>query len=304
MKFKHLPMLEDGGGNVEITAETGDEVQVLTKHFNLFCTKSCDAQGRLRALQEEAKALETGTYTVTEMHKPSPPAREPRAWYDVEGDLGGDFPKLWGRGDSEGFMDPYRRVLKQLGYDGPLPDLDLTPWLLDERLKATRILVGAWIKDGVFYYRAYDDASPWNDKTAAEYAAHKVWDHLAEEIGTRRHEPEFIPVSGGGLMKHNPDYMKRHRPQPAVGSDWLLNALMGWWRINKASPRQQEILRLSDELNATSGLDGPLKARYSGGGLTYTIDYSIHYPDPSGTCNWDGKGTKVAYMKLEEFAKL
>ena len=312
MKFLLEPKLPDGGGDLVVTADTAEEVRRLIREYDLFCTKSCDVEGRLKALLEEKAALEAGTYTHRCEHQDPETHRDPHAWYEVEGDLGGDHPHLWNSKKTMTFLEPYLDCMRShLGFEGPLPDMDLTPKIGPIQFKATRIVMSLWIKDQVICYKAFDNAGAWNGRDAKDNAAKYTWEHLAEEFGTRRHEPEYISVrgdGGGGLIKHNPDYLKQHKPQPALGSDWLLNCLIAWWRKNIANERQKEVMRLSDELMKKSKLDSNFRAHYSGTGCncgtTYGMHYSINYPDPNGTVNWDSEGTKVMHMEWKEFAAL
>jgi hypothetical protein len=309
MKCVIEPKFEDGGGDLVLTAENPTEVQAVIRHYKLFRVEDGNVDDRIKALLAEKEALERGTLEVQRPCQDPEKHRDPRAWYLITGSLDGEHPKLWG-GGTQTYLDPYLVCMRyQLGFQGPIPDMDLTDQIdMDTMLAYTHILLHFRIENQVIHYRAAEEAGSWNGMSAKQNAHEYTRRSVAREVGGQRRESEYSE-NRKGTYSLNPNYLKQHAPQPALGSEWLLNCLLGWWKRNVASPRQLEIIAAMEVLYASSGLGPVFQADYDSTVSNFTTTYtirpsSITYLDPQGTCDWDGEGTKASCLSWPDFAKL
>lgn len=308
MRFELQPKQEDGGGDLYAVAETIHEVQEFLEYFKPFPSRSDDPVERAQGLLQEAQALQAGHL---EIHKPivnNSCYSSPYAWYEITGSLTAKRPVHYYPQQTWGFLDPYKRLMKDyLAYDLALPDMELTQ-ACDSRLCHTHIVQRMWLHDDVLHFVALVQSGAWQERTAKQYAEFHAYDYIEESIGGRSHESEFL--CHGSTYTRNPHYAtgKHHPPEPAFGAPWLWLTLFRWWREKLASPRQREILDDCDKLHKASKLESDYAPRYSGQianfSTTYTVDSRIYYADPNGTINWDGKGTMASVIDWKEFAKL
>lgn len=273
MQFAFDETNDDGSGSVTITAENPEEVKHVLDHFRVFDKHDVDD------LLAYAHTLSQGTYTHT-----SAPTKRP--WYVVEACL-----------DVE-FTQPYIDLLsRRCGYDpsrhGPLPSVDLTQYH-PRRLCHTHITDRIGLDHGHICYSGYIMSQEWNNRPALDRAWDTMEDYVAEDVGTRPLESEYIH-NRNGTFSRNPNYLKRHRAKPAASAQWLYSWLFNWFMENHASAEQQRIISAVRELNA--------RFQHSGG-PDELGSYDLRYVDPNGTCDYDGKGTMTGYMSWSDFAKL
>lgn len=249
------------GGQLEIKAENAHEVEELIKHFRLFSDVSDVSvlQSRITALQ--AKTL---SHVVRSDKRPV---------YQVYGCL-----------DHE-FTAPYKKwAFDNFGFDGAFPDLEIPrKW---GGLLHTNYQARLYIENEYICFEAFTTSQPWNGKDAQEHAQYRVADYIGEEFGCRYHESEFISA-GNGLMKHNPNYLKRHEAKPAASNSRLKKAFFDWWMENHANAAQKAIVRGNQEI--AKG------AKYMSAFEFEKHEYQIFYEHT-------GKDYKV--MTFAEFAKL
>lgn len=226
MQFKFTEGNYDGafrfGGNLTITAHGAQEVESLIQHFRLFNDMSDISVLNLRI---EALQNETLSHVLQSDKRPM---------YQVSGAL-----------DYE-FTAPYKTwALKNFGYDGVFPNLEIPrKWY---GLIHTNYQSHLYTEDEYICFESFTSSEPWAGKDAQEYATSKVTDYIAEEFGTRRHEPEFIGA-GNGLMRPNPNYLKRHRATPMASNDRLKRAFFAWWLENCANDAQKTIVQGNREI--------------------------------------------------------
>jgi hypothetical protein len=215
------------GGRLEIVAETPNEVESLIKHFRLF--KDMEDVETLKA---RIAALESSTLSHTI-------GTDKRPAYAVTSCLGFEF------------TEPYKAwALRNFGYDGVFPDLELPrEWggLIHTNYQSRVYTEGEHI-----CFTAFTTAQPWARKSAQDYADSLVSDYIAEEYGTRRHEPEYIQARNNFMVK-NPDYLKRHKATPQASNATLKRAFFEWWRANHANAEQLAIIEGNEKIVAETG---------------------------------------------------
>ena len=211
------------GGRLEIVAENPQEVEHLVNHFKLFPDMST-----VESLEARISALKAGTYRHTI-------GTDKRPVYGVDGWL------------DAAFSAPYTEWMQRdLGYNGPLPDLELPrKW---DGLLYTNYQRRVYILDGFISFGAFTQSMPWGGKTAQEYAVTKITDLIGEEFGTRYHESEFVSAGYSGTLKRNPNYLKRHPATPAASNAILKRALFDWWLENHANEAQKTIVAGNQEI--------------------------------------------------------
>ena len=272
MKFK---IIEDGLG-LEITAETGKEVMELLKHLYSFGDSLSEKV--LKYARNIAEGSLTLAQRVTGRRK-----EEGARWFAHEYTA---EPK---------WLQPYMdRLKRDTGYDGPIPTIEPGPRYTGyvTNLCHTRIIERSRISPDGYTAWGYDEAGPWNGKTAEQYSASKFAEYVCEDIGDRRHEPEYIPVSGhggAGLLKHNPNYLKRHYPHPAAKNHVVYNALLQWWLDNAATPGQRDVVQRALACHRTVCKNDTL-------GEWLLRSYANGW-----RVAWDGKGS---FIEQEDFLKM
>ena len=102
-------------------------------------------------------------------------------------------------------------------------------------------------------------------------------DYVREGVGARKSEPEFIELSGG-LLKRNPNYLKRHAPHVACTSEPIFARLLQWWADTHATPAQKQILADAENAHKTTiskngRLSELLMRSYDG---AFTTSYAPH----------------------------
>lgn len=227
MEFKFTELSYEGafkfGGKLEITANGAQEVESLIDHFRLFKDMSdvTVLQARIEALQKE-----TLSHTLQSDKRPM---------YEVSSCL-----------DDE-FTAPYKKWAREnFGYDGVFPDLELPrKW---GGLIHTNYQARLYTENEHICFEAFKSSEPWNGRDAQECAESNVKDYIAEEFGTRRHEPEFIPTGFGDNMKPNPNYLRRHRATPMASNAVLKRAFFGWWMETQANDAQKAIVQGNREI--------------------------------------------------------
>lgn len=257
------------GGRLEFVAETAQEVGNLIKHFRLFPDVS-----KVETLKARIAALESGTYRHTI-------GTDKRPAYAVNGCLGAEF------------SAPYVEWMKRdLGHDGPLPDLELArKW---GGLIHTNYQARVYTQGGHICFEAFTTSEPWNGKDAQDYAESCVVDYIGEEFGTRYREPEMIQAGRSGMMKRNPDYLKRHRATPQASNATLKRAVFAWWLERHANAAQRAVVAGNQEIVAESG-------SYMGGFDFERPQSRIYYGHILGN---DGKRQNYKSVTFAEFAAL
>lgn len=271
MKFDFTQTREDGAGTLTVTAENQREVAEVADHFKMF--DKTDAP----QLIQLAQAITAGTLTYTS--KPS--AKRP--WFLVESSLAHDYTK------------PYEDLLNRItGYEGPLPDMDLTPFN-PRQLIHTHITSRCALDAGHYSYTILIQAEDWNGKPAHVRAEINAQDYAEEDLGYRPFEREFIEGKNGS-MKHNPDYLKRHRAKPATGAPWLWSTIFHWWRLNHASDAQCAALDQAEAARTDARLnDRDFDIRDAGRDGAHLVGLSGLYLSMK---------EPVRFMKWEEFKQL
>lgn len=153
----------------------------------------------------------------------------------------------------EQYLQPYFDLLRVLtGYNGDdFPEyFDLTD-KHTKRLKKTHITTSAAINLKRYVATIIVESEPYNGKTAQERATATAHDYAAEDIGHRPFNREFVPTANG-QYKENPDHGKHLKAQPAAHCHWLWNAMFQWWRSNKATAAQQQLLNDHNNSEASS----------------------------------------------------
>ena len=210
------------GGQLAITAENAQEVEELMRHFRLFNDMSdvTVLQARIAALQSQ---------TLTHVIK-----SDKRPVYSVESCLGHEFTL------------PYQKWAQDcFGFDGVFPDLEIPrQW---NGLIHTNYQAQLYTQNEHVCFEAFVSAQPWSGKDAQEYAQYLVADYIGEEFGTRYHEPEYIPA-GNGMMKHNPNYLKRHNAKPGATNSRLKKAFFTWWLETHANDAQRAVVQGNQEI--------------------------------------------------------
>lgn len=216
------------GGRLEIVAENAEEVNQLNNHFKLFSNTSM-----IEVLKAHIAALETGTHTHTI-------GTDKRPVYKVNGYL------------DTAFSAPYLKWMQRdLGYNGPLPNLELTrKW---GGLCYTNYQKRIYTFAGHIHFEAFTTSEPWRGKNAQEYAVSRVTDYIGEEFGTRYHEPEMISAGRSGTLKRNPNYLKRHSATPASNNVILKRTLFAWWLKNHANNAQRAIVKGNQDIVKNTG---------------------------------------------------
>lgn len=266
MKFQHTATREDGGGTLRVEAENAAEVIEVADHFRLF---NKEEPSQLIGL---AEAIKQGSL----IYESSPDRKRP--WYLITDSV------------QERFLEPYARLLDYTtGYHGKLPDLDLTgdhP----RRLCHTHHTFSCHLTGHRYHFVTCVSSEDWNGMVAADRAIVMAIDYTEEELGFRPSEREY-KENKNGTYSPNPNYLKRHRAQPATGAPWLWNVLFQWWREHVATPGQTQLLQEADAAKKAARLTDPdYTIRYSGGEAAHLVGCGgiyVSYKEPVRFVKWE-----------------
>lgn len=258
------------GGDVAIVMESMEDAKAVAKHYKLYAD---DPIVLAEWLVDVANNAPVRYY---------PKAGREHAWYEIESALDHEFTKPY-----------FDQMHKMTGADENLfYDLELThPDPLDHRY----LVQSVGLQHGHFIYKVLDSAQPWNKKSAQEYADSLVQDYMEEELGARQSEPEFIQLGNGQYTK-NPNYLKRHRPKPALTCPWLWSALWDHWYANHATAAQRDALARNRTLGKYAN---DVESQYGRGPSYQGLMVVVAADDPRGF-TWSGE-TKVRYIPWDEF---
>ena len=217
--------------DLTIKAVTAKEVAEMCEHFRLDITKHTD--------QLVAGEM---TYTVS---------GEKRPWFHLFADVPFEF------------LQPYYDLLKKItGYTGPAFEI-AAPRYPGSRhvvnLQYTHIVVDAAIDATGYHAEVFLQAEDWNGELAAVRAPRNFDEYLREDLGARKHEPEFIRL-GNGLLKENPKYLHRYPPHAALTSASLFEAIFNHWFREHATRAQVELWRAGEVAYRTVCKTGTLAA--------------------------------------------
>lgn len=201
---------------LQVAAETPADVLEMLKHY------------RLDILQH-ADALASGHLVHT-----VPGGKDGGQWFAITSVLGSEW------------AAPYLARLAHLtGYTGPVPAIECPRYpgsIAAHHLQHTHIVESATLGSDGFVFRGYVHSQDWNGRTARDRYAARFAECVREGVGATKTEPEFLPVGNGGLLKRNPNYLRRHAPHPAASSASVLGAIYQWWLDAKATPGQRGII--------------------------------------------------------------
>lgn len=200
-----------------VTAETPEEKAHVIEHFRLG--------------DDALKAAQIITNPEPFTHVCPMVGRDNAAWFECTGALEIEF--------SEPYFKEYVQRTGDAG-GGILPDLDLTasyPW---QGLHHTHYLRELYTDGGHICFTVIIRAGDWNGQDAATLADRRAVDYMQEAVGERPFEREYIETHNG-LLKRNPNYLKRHKARPALSAQWLFSALIDNWLATKAAPKQREL---------------------------------------------------------------
>lgn len=145
------------------------------------------------------------------------------------------------------YLAPYFDKLEKItGYCGGIPTIDAPCYDRKSTLCHTHIVDRAQITPEGFYAHGFVESGDWNGKTAEERAPVQFREYIVADIGDTKHEPEYIHLNNG-LLKPNPNYLKRHYPHAALKSRLLWACLWDWWVVNHATPAQKTIIEQSEK---------------------------------------------------------
>jgi hypothetical protein len=244
MKFEVIA----AGKGLQITAENPAEVRTVIQHFKLDPFEYVEGIGTGSLVYVEKASGYQGT----------------AEWHALTASLGPEW--------LAPYMDRLQRVT---GYAGPIPTLELAAtdwqpsgWLLSHTHHVDR----ASISPEGAQVHGYKMAGEWNGRTAAQYAVQLFVEYVRKDIGDEKREPEYIRL-GNGLLKENPNYLKRHAPHAALTNSRLFGALVQWWMDTHATPGQRETLEKAfatyKTVCKTASLGEWLIREYSGYRLTW-----------------------------------
>lgn len=204
---------------LQIQAETPAEVLETLKHFRLDIAAHVDA-------------IASGMLT----HTAKPGSRDNGEWFACDYTAPPEF------------LAPYfARLQKLTGYAGPIPSIDAPRYEGHcVNLCHTHIVETASISPAGYRARGFICSADWNGRTAAERAPGNFAEYICEKLGDTRRESEFIEIGNGGLLKRNPNYLKRHAPHAALTNVPLFSAVLQWWIDTQATQAQKDVLQTCD----------------------------------------------------------
>ena len=209
MQFK----IEDKA--LHVTAETPREVLEMVKHYRLD-------------VLEHADALASGHLVHV-----CPPGKDGGEWFAVSSQLGPEW------------LAPYMARIQHLtGYTGHLADMPgpRYPAGYADNLCHTHIVQTATVSSVGAHFHGFIHSGDWNGKTAAQRYQAYFDECVRAGMGDTKQEREFLEVGNGGLLKRNPNYMRRHAPNAAAASAAVLECLLQHWLDRYATPGQRDII--------------------------------------------------------------
>jgi hypothetical protein len=268
------------GGKLHFTAESSADVVALCARFKPFNLELPEE------LVKYADAIRLGSLVVED-------GSEKRPYFRIETAL-----------DVE-WLEPYAKRLRSWVGWGELEQVELEFPCLVRPLCHTHSVTRAFLDGGHLCFEGYQQASEWNGKAAHVRAEKMFLDYVQEDIGARKQEPEYIGINGGGggLLKRNPNYLRRNPPHPHLSHAGLFNALFSWWRANRASDAQKRLLVLGESLKGGGGA-ADFEGRQGYQEINFHSYGSFHYLAEDGKGHPWGSGQTFHVMTWEEFQKL
>lgn len=219
MKITHIPTRPDGGGTLEVVAETTEEVIEVAEHFRLGP----------RALIEAIKQ------PLPWHFQPPNISRDNGAYFRSTGAI------------RRAYIAPYFVLLGNRVGPVEVFDIDLTErW---GRLRYTHYPIRIWTEGGHLHYDVVTHSADWYGKTAAEQAPEYAKSSIESHIGKYDVVPEFIETANGLFIK-NPRYGKGNSTySPAAERQDIMSIIVDHWLETKATPAQRELVKKSHALN-------------------------------------------------------
>jgi hypothetical protein len=203
-------------GALHIQSETSPEVLEMIKHYKLDPLTHIEA-------------LSTGSL----LHVAQSTRRDNGQWFAVSADLGAEW------------MAPYLAKLTQwTGFAGEVPSIagPRYPGGYAVNLCHTHIVESMHMGSHGFTFAGYLESQDWDERKAADRAPPYFRECVSGAVGDTKQEGEFIEFGNGGLLRRNPNYMKRHYPHAAASSALVFECLLQWWIATHATPGQRDIL--------------------------------------------------------------
>lgn len=212
MKFQLINPQE-----LKIEAENRDEVRELLNHYKLDPFEYVDEISRGGMV-----------------HTHNARGRDNTRWFELE------------YLTSPEFIAPYiARLQKVTGYAGDVPTIEMSPRDISRYrwpLLHTHIVQGFRLTPDGFYFSGFVQSGDWNGKTAEQRAPVMFSDYCREDVGARKSEQQYIHVGNGGLLRENPNYMRRHAPHAEASNPCVFEALLQWWLVTHANNWQRETM--------------------------------------------------------------
>lgn len=142
------------------------------------------------------------------------------------------------------WLAPYMKQLERwFGYTGPIPLIENAPIYggYPKQLCHTHMVERAMISPDGYWALGYQQSRDYNGKPAEQRSRQYFHEYVQEDLGDRRHEPEYLALDNG-LYRRNPNYLKSHHPHPAAKNERITTALVQWWVANVATPGQKACL--------------------------------------------------------------
>ncbi|MFA5759344.1 MAG: hypothetical protein WC942_08335 [Clostridia bacterium] len=254
----------DGGGDLSVTINTLQELKIFftAHHFSLF--RGVINPDNLDEYIPLAQSIRDGC-NYTYIHRTTK-----RRWYKIEDSL------------SHEFLEPYIQHLQRLtGYNlnGTTYGINLMPYIGTHAYKHTHLLTALDIINHKLYYTIYLQSEKWNGILPHERAPIYAKETMQDFVGETPLVPEFLEVAttrSGVLYKRNPKYGKKRYAQPARTNQAIVAALIDYWHVYYATPKQKEIIAYDKQYAEQMGLRPSMELAYVN---------SIRTPD--GYISWD-----------------
>lgn len=213
--------------------------QVIDKELHIECENARDVVEAVKHfnfdIAEHAEAIANGALSI--VRKSS--RQNNGAWFECEYTTQVEY------------LRPYFDKLKQItGYCGELPTIDAPCYERKMNLCYTHIVDHAQITPEGFKAHGFIESQDWHGKTAQERAPVQFREYIVAEIGDTKHEREFIELDSG-LLKRNPNYLKRHYPHAALANRALWACLWAWWFDTFATDEQKAIIKQTEDNHRT-----------------------------------------------------